>query len=143
LPHPHIVHYYGCRIKRGRITAILFEKLEKNLTKYIHTPEFQHLDKKKFMEALESAIEHLHSLGLAHNDLNPNNIMVRNGLPVLVDFGSAGMFGESLYSTCTVEWYPESVTTSEKKHDVECLAKLREWIEKPMGFGAADGSITE
>lgn len=107
------------------------------MTQYIFTPEFQHLDKKKFIEALESAIDHLHSLGLAHNDLNPNNIMVRNGLPVLVDFGSAGRFGESLYSLGTTEWYPKNFTTSEKEHDTECLAKFREWIEKPEGFGFA------
>jgi len=117
------------------------EKLEQNLLQYTFTPEFQHLDKKKFMEALESSIDHLHSLGLAHNDLNPNNIMVRNGLPVLVDFGSAGLFGASLHSTCTPEWYPEVVTTSEKKHDIECLAKLREWIENPKDFGG--GSVEE
>ncbi len=31
------------------------------------------------MEALESAIAYLHQLGLAHNDLSPLNVMVRDG----------------------------------------------------------------
>jgi len=114
--------------------VIVLEKLDKTLFEYISTPEFQHLNKQKFIEALESAVDHLHSLGLANNDLNPNNIMVKNGLPVLVDFGSAGLFGESLYTSSTPEWYPPMFTTSEKRHDIECLAKLREWIKEPKGF---------
>lgn len=64
-------------------------------------------------------------------------------MPVLVDFGSTELFGEFLQSICTAEWYPELVTTSEKKHDIECLAKLREWIEKPKGFGLAGSGLVE
>ena len=43
----------------------------------------------RFMAALRSAVDHLHSVvGVAHNDLNPNNIMVVDKMPVLIDFGT-------------------------------------------------------
>ena len=58
-------------------------------------------DKKAFIDALESAIHHLHSLGWAHNDLNPTNVLVNDsesggGMPVLIDFGSAREIGRLL-----------------------------------------------
>jgi hypothetical protein len=31
-PHPNIVRYHGCRVRRGRITAIVLEQLEWTLT---------------------------------------------------------------------------------------------------------------
>jgi serine/threonine protein kinase len=130
-PHLYIVNYYGCRVKRGRITAILLERLYKTLTQYVSTPNFQQLDKVKFVEALESSVDHLHSLGLAHNDVNPDNIMVKDGMPVLIDFGSSQPFGNHLQSLGTEGWYEELFSTSEKKHDTYSLGKLREWLQTP------------
>ena len=39
-PHPNIIRYYGCRIKRGGTTAILLEQLPKTLTQYAHYARF-------------------------------------------------------------------------------------------------------
>ncbi|PMD37768.1 hypothetical protein L207DRAFT_600395 [Hyaloscypha variabilis F] len=50
--------------------AILLEGLDQTLTQHVSTPDFQQLDKVKFIGALESAVDYLHSLGLAHNDIN-------------------------------------------------------------------------
>lgn len=127
--HPKIIRYHGCRVRRGRITAILLERLDQTLTQYVSTPNFQQLDKIKFSEALESAVDHLHSLGLAHNDINPDNIMVKDGMPVLIDFGSSQPFGKRLQSLGTKGWYEELFFTSEKKHDTYSLNKLREWLQ--------------
>lgn len=127
-PHLNIIHYYGCRVRRGRITAIILERLEQTLTQYASTPGFQQLDKVKFFEALKSAVDHLHSLGLAHNDINPHNIMVKNGMPVLIDFGSCQPFGKHLQSLGTEGWYEKEFYTSEKQHDTYSLEKLREWL---------------
>ncbi|EGX95891.1 Protein kinase-like domain [Cordyceps militaris CM01] len=114
-PHPHIIGYLGCR----------------TLMQYIHGASFAQLDKIKFVEALESAVAHLHSLGLAHNDINPGNIMVRDGMPVLIDFGSCQPFGARLQSLGSPGWYEELFFTSQAKHDTYSLKKLREWLEKP------------
>lgn len=45
-------------------------------------PKFHKLDKIKFVGAVESALAHLRSLGLAHKDTNPHNIMIKGGVPV-------------------------------------------------------------
>ncbi|KAJ4317285.1 hypothetical protein N0V84_007421 [Fusarium piperis] len=130
--HPNIIGYYGCRVRRGRITCIVLERLEQTLSQLSRTAEFEQLDKSSFIEALGSAVTYLHSLGLAHNDINPDNIMVKDGMPVLIDFGSCQPVGKRLQSLGTPGWYEELFYTSETKHDTYSLNKLREWLQNPQ-----------
>lgn len=88
------------------------------------------------MEALESAIDHLHSLGWAHNDLNPGNVLVdKSGMPVLIDFDSCHEIGQKLLTSRGTEgWRDVDINdydTSEKSHDIFALGKLRAWLDKP------------
>ncbi|KAM0420946.1 hypothetical protein ACHAPT_011336 [Fusarium lateritium] len=129
--HPNIIRYYDCRVRRGRITSIFLERLDKTLKQCVGSPDFDQLDKAVLMEALESAVDHLHSLGLAHNDINPENIMIKDGMPVLIDFGSCQPEGKRLQSLGTAGWYEELFFTSEKKHDAYSLKKLRDWLQNP------------
>ncbi|KAK0111133.1 hypothetical protein ONS95_001509 [Cadophora gregata] len=90
-----------------------------------------------FLEALESAIHHLHSLNWAHNDLNPRNILVNEaGMPVLIDFGSSHEIGKKLTtSRGTKGWIDgdmKDYTTSEKRYDTPALAKIRVWLDKQV-----------
>jgi tRNA A-37 threonylcarbamoyl transferase component Bud32 len=85
---------------------------------------FSSLAKFKFIEAFESAVDYLHSLALAHNDINLDNIIVKDGTPVPIDFGSTQPFGKRLQSLGTKGWYEELFFTSEKKHDTYSLSKL-------------------
>ncbi|KAI0009579.1 kinase-like protein [Xylariaceae sp. FL0662B] len=103
-PHPNIVRYHGCRIRNGRLTSIL-----------------------------ESAVHHLHSLGLAHNDLAPPNIMVSGGRePILIDFSSCQPFGKRLMQGGTAGWRDdEPFSFSDKQHDLVALELLRKWISNP------------
>ncbi|KAJ6177978.1 hypothetical protein N7519_008439 [Penicillium mononematosum] len=128
-PHRNVIRYYGCRVKRGYITPIVLERLDQTLSEYASTSDFQQLDKVKFFESLKSAVEHLHTIGLAHNDINPNNIMVKNGSPVLIDFDSCQPFGKRLQSLGTEGWYEKLFYTSEKEHDMYSLGKLQEWLQ--------------
>jgi serine/threonine protein kinase len=128
--HPNIVKYHGCRVRRGRITAIVLEHHDQTLMEYASTPAFQQIEKVKFLEALESAVYSLHALGLAHNDINPYNIMIKEGMPILIDFGSCQPFGKRLQSLGTHGWFEELFFTSEKKHDIYSLEKLRQWLQK-------------
>lgn len=130
--HPNIVKYHGCQVRRGRITSIVLRQYDFTLSQYIREPGFQQLDKDKFVDALESAVAYIHSLGLAHNDINPDNIMMgEDGLPVLIDFGSCAPSGQTLQSLGIEGWYEKSFFTSEKDHDEFALRKRRTWMQNP------------
>lgn len=88
------------------------------------------------MQALKSAISHLHSIGWAHNDLNPSNIMVdKEAMPILIDFGSAREIGAKLgTSRGTKGWIDGEIKdyhTSDSIHDVFAIEKLRTWLDGP------------
>ncbi|RMZ74315.1 kinase-like domain [Pyrenophora seminiperda CCB06] len=59
-PHPNIIYYHGCRVRRGRITGLILERHPYTLTDYLKN-KVKSVDKEPFMKALESAIRHLHS----------------------------------------------------------------------------------
>ena len=82
-PHPNIVRYHGCRVKGGRITGLALDTFE-----FAHDLAFAklrpdlykgRLDRDLIISGVRSAIDHLHSLRVAHNDLNPANIMIGDG----------------------------------------------------------------
>jgi hypothetical protein len=86
-PHPGIIRYHGMpsshklrtchkgltlldrlRVRRGRITALVLDKHPRDLKAFLKEAIGQ-IDKEPFMAALESAVKHLHLLGLAHNGM--------------------------------------------------------------------------
>jgi hypothetical protein len=135
-PHPNIVRYYGCRLKRGRIAGLVLEtfafphdlgfvKIRPDLFKGI-------LNKGRIVSGLRSPLDHLHALGLAHNDVNPANFMFRaSGEPKLIDFGSCQTFGEHLMSAGTPGWCRERTQafTSDRANDDHSLELLGPWLD--------------
>lgn len=132
-PHPYIVQYHGCSIQRGRITRIVLEKLRYSLSE-----KLDRIDKEAFLAGVESAIKFLHSLGLAHNDLRPANIMVReadNGsfIPVLIDFGSCAPFGARIHGRGSLDFVDledKESFISHARHDEFSLKRLYEWWDE-------------
>jgi serine/threonine protein kinase len=121
-PHENIVQYYGCYLRDGRLMGIALQRYRQTL--------LEHLD--MFMGKLISAINHLHSIGLAHNDLKPANVMLTaDNMPVIIDFGSCQPFGARLMQGGTPGWCEEPVHTSEGKHDIYALKLIREWLANP------------
>jgi serine/threonine protein kinase len=46
------------------------------------------------LNGIFAGITHMHSLGLAHNDITPDNIMLdENGCAVIIDFNNSGILG--------------------------------------------------
>ncbi|KAJ0415040.1 kinase-like domain-containing protein [Aspergillus carlsbadensis] len=133
--HPNIIQYHGCRVHRKRITGLVLERLEYNLNQYVSQPGFSTLNKEGFLAKLKSAVYHVHSLGLAHNDISPYNIMVRETVgsqpePVLIDFGSCAPFGsQDLLTFGTARWCEGAFSTSEKKHDTYSVRKIEKWLQ--------------
>ncbi|KAK3940258.1 kinase-like domain-containing protein [Diplogelasinospora grovesii] len=134
-PHPNIIGYHGCRVHRGFITGLVLDRHPSDLQEYFHDEHWwgqtrPPLDKERFMEALQSAVDHLHSLGFAHNDIKPQNILVNAaGMPVLVDFDSCRPVGEK-GSRGTVGWMDdeENYEISDFRHDTFAMEKLRAWL---------------
>ncbi|KAK4227043.1 kinase-like domain-containing protein [Podospora fimiseda] len=136
-PHPNIVKYHGVRVLerdgQQRITGLLLDKYPKgDLDSIEHDILLRDsIDKDVIMNGIESAVFHLHSLGLAHNDLNPANILIGDkGEAVLVDFGSCEPFGEKLITGGTGGWIDESYDTSARKHDLAALPKIEKWLQE-------------
>jgi serine/threonine protein kinase len=132
-PHPNIVRYYGCRVARGFLTGLVMDRHSHDLENYIKK-ESGNIDQNAFMIALESSIHHLHSLGLAHNDLTPSNILVsERHMPILIDFNGCQPFGTPLkYIRGTPGWIDgkiEDYSISDKNHDLSALVKIKEWLE--------------
>jgi serine/threonine protein kinase len=97
--------------------------------------KFVQLDKEAFLAGVESAVGYMHSLGLAHNDINPKNIMVREAgddshcSPVLIDFGSSGPFGGRLLNGGSMGFADvedPNMFVSLKSHDEYSFNRLRE-----------------
>jgi len=133
--HPNVVQFHGCRVRQGRITGLMLTRYEDDLREFLRGGKT--VDKERILNGLQSAIRHLHSLGLAHNDINPGNIMVddKSGEPVLVDFGSCHKIGDKLTSSRgTPGWTEEGdpYTLSKESHDLSALEKIRLWLDKPV-----------
>ncbi|KAG6219138.1 hypothetical protein E4U26_007325 [Claviceps purpurea] len=94
-PHPNIVEYRGCVVTDGRISGLCLAKCKATLRERIEvgTP----FDKDLFLEGVERGVRHLHSLGIVHNDINPDNVMLDElDRPIIIDFDSWGRKGQKL-----------------------------------------------
>ncbi|KAM7185626.1 Protein kinase-like domain containing protein [Rhypophila sp. PSN 637] len=134
-PHPHIIRHHGCHVRRHRIVGLVLDRSANTLADYLKK-NIGSLDKGRFMQALKSAIYHVHSINWTHNDLHPNNILVDEvGMPVLIDFGSAREIGAKLRTSWgTKRWIEGDMKDyhmSDSGYDIFALEKIRIWLESP------------
>ena len=96
-PHKNLATYHGCVVEDGRITRLCLTRYPFSLTEYLEKDPSEN-DKRRIMDGIEAGVLHLHSLGLAHNDVNPDNICIdgESGEGILIDFDSCLPFGEKL-----------------------------------------------
>lgn len=82
-PHTNVATYYGCEVSNGRVISLCFRKYGDTLMERVNP---QHLTKQhgtncdsqvvnRYMNMITDGVSHIHSFGIAHNDINPNNIM--------------------------------------------------------------------
>ncbi|KAF2724790.1 kinase-like protein [Polychaeton citri CBS 116435] len=129
-PHPNIIRFHGCLTRRRRIVGLVLDRYDMTLKQRLERDMIGRFDVENFVTQIKSATVHLHSLGLAHNDLNPMNIMVNdeNDMLFLIDFGSCQPFGSTLITAGTPGWNDEDYTTPAKKHDMIALDRLTSWL---------------
>ncbi|KAJ2984034.1 hypothetical protein NQ176_g260 [Zarea fungicola] len=140
--HPNLAVYCGCSESNGLATGLLFKKYKTTLLEQVNP---QRLSKKDFiargrplvrqdMKAwfpmLRAAVQHLHSLGLVHNDITPANIMLdENDIPIIIDFGGLCRLGDSLRNTKrTMGWHDEAVTHATASSDTFALTEIEAWL---------------
>ncbi|KAM3417751.1 hypothetical protein BST61_g5982 [Cercospora zeina] len=127
-PHANVVPYHGCMVKRGHITGIALTRYQKILEHRFYD-DASDLDLDRFECQCRDAIDHIHSLGLAHNDLNPSNIALDNDdNPVIIDWGSCKEFGGLLLSAGTPGWIEDDFDVSKKEHDFFALDRIMAWM---------------
>lgn len=143
-PHPNISPYFGCTELRGRVSGLCFKKHRQTLLDRLNP---QGLNKAMFLDSehrrlsvdhplkeatykLREAIEHLHSLEIIHNDINPANIMFdEDGALVLIDFDSCRRRGEPLGNTKrTYGWHDPKVTVATEQNDLNAFNELQTWL---------------
>ncbi|KAH6992076.1 hypothetical protein EDB82DRAFT_553981 [Fusarium venenatum] len=124
--HPSIIRHKRYRVQRGRITGILLDKYQLTLEQFVESPGPKDADLDSSLSVMQSAVD---ARGLAHNSINPGNIMMgENNKPVLIDFGSCQPFGKLLQTFGTPGWFEKEFRMSEKKHGVIPMGKLRQWM---------------
>lgn len=138
-PHRNVAEYLGCQVQGGRIVALCFKK-------YTSTLEYRikhecKLDKDQVLEDIRMGIEHIHSLGYCHNDINPCNIMFdSDGKVVIIDFDSCRPSGEKLgVKKGTWGYFPAGETMSRPDNDFFGL----QMIEKYLGKASEEDSIDD
>jgi hypothetical protein len=127
-PHPHIAQYFGCVIKEGRITQICLKRYQFSLADYAERSLSQQ-QRQDIYEGVVAAVKHLHSLGLAHNDICPHNVCVDNeGRPAIVDFDSCLPFGEKLLKGVAADAYGGN-QVSAAENDLQGLEDFKEFLD--------------
>ncbi|EME81074.1 3-phosphoinositide-dependent protein kinase [Pseudocercospora fijiensis CIRAD86] len=122
-PHPSIVTYFGCVVRNKRITHLTLKRYPRTLTE-LKDGDLPDTERQLLRDNIEDGIRHLHSLGLAHNDLNPDNVCIdQDGRPVIVDFDSCLPFGEPLMKGVP-HLASDNVSLSDAKHDLEGLRNI-------------------
>lgn len=146
-PHPNIALYYGCRETRGRASGLCFKRYTTTLASKVDP---QHLNKSAFLSSgrpyvddkikqalggIKEAINHIHSLGIVHNDITPANIMLdEDGTMVLIDFDSCRHIGEELRgkdgvgTKRTYPWHNPEVTISSESNDLDAFTEVETWL---------------
>ena len=135
-PHPNVAAYLGCVKNDGWILGLCFAKYKKTLWQRIILDKDTSLACPDLSEAvlagIRDGIEHIHSLGYCHNDINATNIMFGDDdAPIIIDFDACRPEGEELgLKKGTKGWYDESSTHSCRENDYYGLRKIKEFINK-------------
>ena len=131
--HPNIAQYLGCVVQGGRINGLCFLKYNMTLADRLKDHD-RLLDADKFWNGIKDGVEHLHSLGIIHNDLNPRNVMLdSNDTPVIIDFDSCRREGEKLLKAGTFGWTEWTSEIAARQNDYDDLEKIHQALREHFG----------
>ena len=88
--HPNVVNTHKAYVNDRCDVCLLLELADSDLDAYIrNTPAGPSLDKEKIMFGLACGLRYLHANFIVHKDLKPANILMKDGVPKIADFGLA------------------------------------------------------
>jgi serine/threonine protein kinase len=164
-PHSNIAKYRGVlctnelefgsgsnifRIKLDteRVHKLVFKRYDSDLQQLVKSRK--NFDVRHCLQSIEAGIVHMHSLGLSHNDIKPENIFVEcNGSKesshrhefVLGDFDSVAPFGWPIeLKGGDTRWakHKSSADAIEELDDYFCLQNIKIWLVSKVGGRLAD-----
>jgi serine/threonine protein kinase len=83
--HPNLIQSFPIDFPLG--PAVLLELGQETLDKKIESMSLSLEQTMEIMRQILSAVAFLHSIRISHHDLKPNNIIIVDGVPKLLDFG--------------------------------------------------------
>ena len=131
-PHDNIVNCLGIVVKEGYIFGIMLEYYPVSLAqRYADKTRPLDIDIGKCIKGIADALVHLHDQGYCHNDVKPDNIVLKaDGTPVLIDFDSCLPIDQALDKGTTKRWGDDESKTSSVKNDWLGLALVEEHLRK-------------
>ncbi|KAF2811006.1 uncharacterized protein BDZ99DRAFT_487733 [Mytilinidion resinicola] len=132
-PHPNVAKYFGCHIdERGLIIGLCFKKYNKTLYEMVKGRDT--LDAPKCLSSIKAGIEHLHSLGIIHCDINPHNIFLDTSTFVIGDFDSCTFEGDELgMKAGTDGWTNDEFELAQRENDWFGFTKIEEFLSSSKG----------
>ncbi|XP_077476878.1 MAPK/MAK/MRK overlapping kinase [Stigmatopora argus] len=117
-PHANIIHLHELIFdKETGTVSLICELMEMNIYEFIRAKQTPPPDQtvRHYMYQLCKSLDHMHSSGIFHRDVKPENILIKQNTLKLGDFGSC----RSVYSTpphteyISTRWYraPECLMT--------------------------------
>ncbi|BDX05860.1 hypothetical protein MACH26_13810 [Planctobacterium marinum] len=129
LEHPNIAPPLAFGKMKETDFYIVSRLVEGECIRLVDTSEFNIADKVALLIPVYSALAHVHSKGVVHGDVKPENIMVdKTGRTYLIDFGSATLIGQNsrrIESAGTLRYLPPEVlsgATGNYSQDVFAMA---------------------
>jgi serine/threonine protein kinase len=126
-PHPNISRYHGCVVEDGWIKGLSFDRYAMTLAERVQ--DERPLDIDACLRGIQAGVDHLHSLGLIHNDLHPDNIMMNgDDTVVIIDFDSSRPKGMGLEGAKggTVDWTDVHAVRAERENDMYSMHLI--WV---------------
>lgn len=130
-PHPRIAQYFGVVVSDDKIIGLAFKRYGVNLEERDSDPAnpLPVEQRLQVVQDLIEAAEHLHEVGIVHNDINPYNVVFdEEDSAVLIDFDSAGWKGDELgIKKGTPGWARDDMERCEEENDdygVDEIAKF-------------------
>jgi serine/threonine protein kinase len=147
-PHPNVCDYCGADVQGGLVYELMFDRYDMTLGEAIDTNDAQRLNITRCVQDIETGISYIHSLGMVHCGIKPENVIVDlwNERFVVGDFDSVHREGERLrLKTGTSGWVPlEGETRGLARYAIDwySLGVIRKWLEIKIARGR-DGHVSD